>query len=194
MLITDGRRLAGNHDCVIVGSGPAGLTVALDLAAANRRVLVLETDAGGKDCAPSIGYGHYSGRYWNAHAIRALGGTSAVWSGWCTTLRDEDFDNPAVGVSWPISRNDLLPHYRESAGVLDRHPSIVDYEKSLSPAWVYRPFSVKTPTRLREKYAEVLRQSPNLLVALGCTAVGIDANASRSAVTRLRVLPPRFRR
>jgi hypothetical protein len=187
MLITDGRRLSGTHyDCIVVGSGPAGLTVALELAASNRRVLVLETDEGGKDCAPSVAYGHYAGDYWNGHAIRALGGTSAVWSGWCTTLRDEDFDNPAVGVSWPITREDLLPSYRASAGVLDRHPSIVDYEKSLSPTWVYRPFSVKTPTRLREKYADVLRQSDNLHVALGCTAVGIDANASRSAVTRLR--------
>ena len=187
MLITDGRRLSGaQYDCVIVGSGPAGLTVALDLAAANRRVLVLETDNGGKDCAQSIGYGHYPGGYWNAHAIRALGGTSAVWSGWCTTLRDQDFDNPAVGVSWPISRDDLLPYYRESCGVLDRHPGIIDYEQPLSPTWVYRPFSVKTPTRLREKYGDLLRESPNLHVAPGCTAVGIDANGSRSAVTRVR--------
>ena len=46
MLITDGRRLAGNQDRLRdFGSGPAGLTVALDLAA-NRRVLVLETDVG----------------------------------------------------------------------------------------------------------------------------------------------------
>jgi choline dehydrogenase-like flavoprotein len=187
MLITDGRRLIGSqYDCVIVGSGPAGLTVALELSASNRRVLVVETHDGGKDCAPSIAYGHYAGGYWNAHAIRTLGGTSAVWSGWCTTLRDEDFNNPAVGVSWPITREELLPHYRASAGILDRHPSIVDYEKSLSPTWVYRPFSVKTPTRLREKYADVLRQSTNLHVALGCTAIGIDANASRTAVTRLR--------
>jgi choline dehydrogenase-like flavoprotein len=187
MLITDGRRLSGNqYDCVIVGSGPAGLTVALELGASNRRVLILETDDGGKDCAPSIAYGHYAGGYWNGHAIRALGGTSAVWSGWCTTLRDEDFNNPAVGVSWPITREDLLPHYRASASVLDRHPSIVDYEKSLSPTWVYRPFSVKTPTRLREKYADVLRQSASIHVALGCTAVGVDANDARTAVSRLR--------
>ena len=178
---------AGNqYDCVIVGSGPAGLTVALDLAAANKRVLVLETDVGGRIARRRSVTGTTPGRYWNAHALRALGGTSAVWSGWCTTLRDEDFDNPAVGVSWPITRNDLLPHYRESCGVLDRHPSIIDYEKPLSSTWTYRPFSVKTPTRLREKYADLLRQSPNLHVALGCTAVGIDANASRSSVTRLR--------
>ena len=187
MLITDGRRLSGNqYDCVIVGSGPAGLTVALDLANVQRRVLVLETDTGGKDCAPSIAYGHYAGGYWNAHSIRALGGTSAVWSGWCTTLRDLDFDNPAVGASWPITRDELLPRYRESAHVLDRHVSVIDYEKALSSDWVYRPFSVKTPTRLREKYADTLRTSPHLHVALGCTAVGIDANESRTAVTRLR--------
>ena len=187
MLITDGRRLSGNqYDCIIVGSGPAGLTVAVDLAAANRRVLVLETDAGGKDCAPSIGYGHYSGGYWNGHAIRALGGTTAVWSGWCTTLREDDFDNPAVGASWPITRDDLLPHYRASCGVLDRHAAVIDYEKPLWPDWDYRPFSVKTPTRLREKYGDLLSQSANLHVALGCTAVGLDADESRSTVTRLR--------
>jgi choline dehydrogenase-like flavoprotein len=187
MLITDGRRLSGNqYDCIIAGSGPAGLTAAFGLAAANKRVLILETDAGGKDCTPPLGFGHYAGGHWDAHAIRALGGTSAVWSGWVTTLEAHDFDNPAVGVSWPITRDDLLPFYRETAPVLDRDPSVVDYEKAISPTWMYRPFSLKTPTRLREKYGDALRQSSRIHVALGYTVVGLDANESRSALTRVR--------
>jgi choline dehydrogenase-like flavoprotein len=160
--------------------------VALGLADAKQRVLVLETDNGGRDIAPSIGYGHYAGGYWNAHALRALGGTTAVWSGWCTTLTREDFDNPAVGSSWPITRDELAPHYRASAHILDRHETVVDYEQPIAADWVFRPFSIKTPTRLREKYDELLRQSPAIHVALGCTAVGIEANDARSAVTRLR--------
>jgi choline dehydrogenase-like flavoprotein len=149
-------------------------------------VLVLETDEGGQDCAPSVGYGHYAGAYWNGHSIRSLGGTSAVWSGYCTTLTDLDFDNPAVGVSWPIDRQDLLPYYVEAAAILDRDPVILSYEKSLGPNWVFRPFSIKTPTRFRSKYAELLRDSTDIDVALGVTAAGIDANEGRSVVTRLR--------
>jgi choline dehydrogenase-like flavoprotein len=182
------------YDCVVIGSGPAGLTVGLALADANRKVLILESgyeDRPRTDLARCLGYGHFSGDYWNGHSIRALGGTSSVWTGWCTTLTDLDFDNPAVGVRWPLSRDELLPYWRRAAPILDHNPAFIDFERPLVPGLVYRPTPTEPPTRFAEKYGETLRTSTNIGVSPGCTVVGLDANAARSAVTHVRYLDAR---
>ena len=124
MFVTD-RFDAAAYDCFIVGSGPAGISLALALAKARKRVLVFESgdaDQPRIDLSNSIGYGHYAGEYWNGHWFRALGGTSALWAGWCVTHRDIDLDNPAVGARWPIARPALVPYWNAAAEILDRDP------------------------------------------------------------------------
>jgi choline dehydrogenase-like flavoprotein len=188
MLLTDGRLPSHAHDCFIVGSGPAGLSVGLALAEAGRRVLVFESGQAGpaqRDLSNSIGYGHYSAGYWNLHWSRALGGTTDVWSGWCTTLRAIDFDNPAVGVRWPITRDELLPYYGRAAPLLDHDPAYIDFEAPLLPGFRYRPVPIAAPTRFGPKYAEPLRASGRIDVALGCSVVSLTANEGRSALVRL---------
>jgi hypothetical protein len=134
-----------------------------------------------------VNHGHLPAGWWNRHSARAIGGTSSVWGGWCTTLTDLDFDNPAVGVRWPTRRSDLLPYYRRAATIVDRDPSICDVERPLFEGFLYRPFSVRedSPTRFGRKYFDVLEQSSALHVALGCTVIGLEANGARSAVSRL---------
>ncbi len=188
LLRTD--QLNSRYNCFVIGSGPAGMTVALELAQANRRVLVFESGESAEprdDFPTAVNLGHLPMGWWNRHSARALGGTSAVWGGWCATLMERDFDNPAVGVSWPIRRTDLVPFYRRAAPILDRDPSIVDVERSLFDGFLYRPFSVRedSPTRFAQKYHDVLDTSPTLHVALGCSVVGMEANEARSAVRAL---------
>ena len=176
------------YDCYVIGAGPAGITLSLELAKANKSVLLFES---GTETEPraelpnAVNYGHFRNGWWNDHSIRAVGGTSQVWSGWCGTLMDVDFDNPASGVRWPISRSDLLPYYRRAAPVLDRHPAILSPDTPLAPGFAYRPFSTGSPTRFGPKYREELSTSSWVDVAVGITVVGFDANTSRSAVSRV---------
>ena len=142
MWIASGTLRPG-YDCYVIGSGPAGITLALELAKANKKVLLFEsgtaTDARA-DMPNAINQGHLPDGWWDRHSIRTLGGTSKVWTGWCITLTERDFDNPAVGVRWPITRPELVPYYRRATEVLDRDTSIVDVETPLVPEFVYRPF------------------------------------------------------
>jgi GMC oxidoreductase/FAD binding domain len=187
MFVTD--RIPGeSYDCFIIGSGPAGISLALALAEASKRVLVFESgeeNDARTELSNSVGYGHYSGEYWNGHWYRALGGTSNVWTGWCTALRAMDFENPAVGVSWPIGRDDLAPYWQRAAPILDRDPRFVDFETPLLPGFLYRPVPIGAATRFGVKYGETLKRSRQVDVALGRSVVGLDANAPRSAVTAI---------
>ena len=176
-------------DCFVIGSGPAGITLALELAKANRRVLVFESGTATDtraDMPNAVGYGHLSARHWNRHSVRALGGTSRVWNGQCFTLMERDFDNPATGVKWPITSADLVPYYRRAmTDVLERDAATVEAEWPWCPGFVWRPASKEEPTRFGLKYFEVLESSPTIHVALGSSVIGLDANASRSVVETL---------
>ena len=188
MFLTDGLP-SRSYDCYVIGAGPAGITLSLELAKANRTVLVFETGTVTEprdDMPNAVNYGHFPDGWWDRHSIRALGGTSRVWSGWCATLMEVDFANPAAGVRWPITKSDLAPYYRRAAPVLDREPAILDVETPLVPGFAYRPYSVSTrPTRFRRKYQEALSTSSLVDVAVGTSVIGLDANASRSAVRAL---------
>ena len=187
MFLTDGLPVR-RYDCYVAGAGPASITLALQLAKANRTVLVFETGTvteARDDMPNAVNYGHFRDGWWDRHSIRVLGGTSRVWNGVCATLMDVDFANPAAGVRWPITKSDLAPHYRRAASVVDREPSILDVETPLIPGFVYRPFSWRAGTRFGRKYREALSTSSLVDVAVGTSVVGLDANASRSAVRAL---------
>jgi choline dehydrogenase-like flavoprotein len=187
MFVTD-RFDPAAYDCFVVGSGPAGVTLALALARARKRVLVFESgdaDAPRSELSNSIGYGHYSGDYWNGHWFRALGGTSALWSGWCVTHRELDLDNPAVGARWPIARSALVPYWKAAAEILDRDPEYIEFERAFAPGFVYRPVPTGPPTRFGVKFRDALQGSGGVDVALGRSVVGFGANARRSHVTAI---------
>ena len=188
MLLTDGPPAGRTYDCVVIGSGPAGISLALSLGDANKRVLLLESGDAGRarpELSNSVGYGHFSGEFWNLHSSRALGGTSDVWGGWCPALRELDLDNPALGARWPITRGDLLPYYPKAAAILDHDPRFSDFETPLFEGFVYRPVPVAAPTRFGVKYLEALTSSRSVDVATNCSVIRLTANASRSTVTGL---------
>ncbi len=103
-----------SYDACIVGSGPAGLGVALPLADAGLKVLIVEAG----DLEPSTAPWpserlECEGTHADAGQIkcRALGGTSALWGGRTLPFARQDFELNG----WPIKSEDLAPYEELSA-------------------------------------------------------------------------------
>ena len=114
-----------NADICIVGAGPAGITLALELGRAGKQVCLME--AGGltaNEESQSVYQGDIVGLPYTpleAARIRYFGGTSNHWSGWCWPLDSLDFERrewiPHSG--WPFSREHLDPYYARAQRFCD---------------------------------------------------------------------------
>jgi choline dehydrogenase-like flavoprotein len=109
----------------VIGSGPAGATLALDLAERHHRVLVVE--AGPRRPWIGAGAGDAKGPGRTGYPVeesrcRGLGGTSNRWFGACPRLHPLDFEpnpyTPRDG-AWPIRYADLAPYYERAERTLD---------------------------------------------------------------------------
>ena len=118
------------YDICIVGTGPAGISVAKKLLDSGLKVVMLES--GG--IVPESEYqqltkGINSGPSFlslDASRLRCFGGASRLWAGVCAPFKSDDFDKksfiPLSG--WPISIDDLKVYYIEAAEMLG-----ISYEK-----------------------------------------------------------------
>src|SRR5688572_28931671 len=86
-------------DCCVVGSGPAGMTLALELERNGRSVILLE--GGGLEWSQEsqeIYKGDVIGDHYVALDLaraRLLGGTSGHWGGWSYPLSEYTFKSKA---------------------------------------------------------------------------------------------------
>ncbi len=179
-------------DVCIVGSGPAGITLARALARRGREVGLFE--GGGRGPTPDsqdlyagevIG-GRYSPL--DQTRLRYFGGASNHWNGWTRQLDAWDFlphpSNPHSG--WPIGKADLDPFAAETDEILDLRPEPAPaFGTDLSPLEPIA-FTFSPPTRFRRKYGRELHQARTLRLYLNANLVGIGLDESRRRVTELR--------
>ncbi len=116
-------------DVCIVGSGPAGSVLGLDLVGHRLRTVILESGPNlgaekADDRLAGLAIYRNSGAInypLNATRIRAAGGTSLVWTGRCTRLYPLDFGPNAYtppGAAWPLSYDELEPYYERAETTL----------------------------------------------------------------------------
>ena len=108
----------------ILGAGAAGITLARELAAKKRHVLLIEAgtrELEGKTqqlyVADNIGFPYYD---LASCRLRYFGGTTNHWGGYCRANDAIDYEGRAdLGIpGWPINHDDLAPYIERAAGVL----------------------------------------------------------------------------
>lgn len=191
-------------DVVVVGAGPAGITVARGIAAPGRKVALLE--AGGMEHPDDDQIALYDGETTGlgypiiASRQRYFGGTSNHWGGWCRPLDPIDFAKREwmPGSGWPISLQTLEPWYRAAHEAL-RIPS----EQYDMGRWADRDamlpdngdndfynagFRFSPPLKFNQAHAGELEQHPDIHVFLHAAMTGLDHDGETVSAVRVRTL------
>ena len=113
------KETALEADVCIAGGGAAGMTLALDLRASGLSVILLESGGFRREAQTQrLSDGRMIGiNTWNLRSmrVRALGGATGHWEGWCRPLMPQDFEvrDYIPNSGWPI-------RYRSPAVVCPR--------------------------------------------------------------------------
>lgn len=195
---------SADFDVVVVGAGPAGISLALELARSPFQIALLE--AGGLDDPGAEAFELFSGdNVGLPYALassrqRFFGGTSNHWGGWCRPLDPYDLEPPDwVALSgWPFDFSELEPWYQAAHPVLEMEDLTYDAdgqvaEGELLPAepasgFVNRLFRFSPPTRFGTVYRPHLAASRNVHVFLHAPVVELLHDRAQVQACRVRGL------
>jgi len=116
---------------IVIGAGPVGLVVAVSLARAGKRVLLLESGSKDHGDAKDLNDTVVTGRP-HAGALhgraRTIGGTSTLWGGQLTRFVPYDFATRTLmsDRKWPLQFEEVAPFYAEVAELLGLDARFLD--------------------------------------------------------------------
>jgi hypothetical protein len=193
-----------NADVVVVGAGPAGIAIALEIAGAGHDVLLVES--GRETFSPEI-QKLADAAAWNRdlHAPmslttrRQVGGASVIWGGRCVPYDPVDFDpRPFVGDSnWPVAYTELLPYFQRACDWLACGRAVFDatlldhLPKTIVPGLVDGEVRTSTlerwsvPMDFGKYYGRRLRASDRVRLVTGLTCTQIVCREDESRVDHL---------
>jgi choline dehydrogenase-like flavoprotein len=199
-----------NTDVLIVGGGPAGITLALALAHKPIKMLMLES--GGLNFEPAtqaLYAGAQDGTSYlklENSRLRYLGGSTNHWGGWCRPLDEIDFEArdwlPHSG--WPITRKTLEPYFPRAQAIVEAGAFVYDgadklaasegAQVNLGKGGVYTTwfqFSKQRdnvlPTHFGDRYADDLKRIPNLHVMTHANVTGVRLASNAASVNHVDV-------
>jgi choline dehydrogenase-like flavoprotein len=108
-------------DICVVGTGPVGMALAMELERLGKTVLVLESGAVERtegQHAEIVDLERHAPM--EIATVRALGGTSWTWGGRCVAYDDVDWlDRDFVAdAHWPLTHDEIRPWYKPAAEYL----------------------------------------------------------------------------
>ncbi len=192
-------------DVCVIGSGPAGITVALELARSGIDVVIVES--GGREFEADTN-ALYDIDNVGLHRVpqhevrvRQFGGTSTVWTGRCAPFRDIDYEQrswvPASG--WPFTAEDFAPYLGRAARYLGLAPIEYDHHawsaitgktpaQRLDPGrlvdelWQFSAGQNREPVRMNIDFAPDLDASPHIRTVLHANVLEIVPTSNGGAV------------
>jgi choline dehydrogenase-like flavoprotein len=175
-----------SQDICIIGAGPVGISLALELASRGRSVVLLESgDIHASEDAQRLS----DAEIFNSQVHvpmdiaveRSLGGTSNLWGGRCVPFEPIDFERrPGIAHSgWPISMADISPYLPQACNYIGCGASNFDNKlPNFRPAdssflferierWSKQP-------RFRIMYRQTLQDSHRINVRTRATVSGLE--------------------
>lgn len=203
---TDTSYLDLIYDVCICGSGPAGMTVARELAQFGKRVLLLE--GGGleySERSQKIYEGKETGidtfnLALNGSRLRYFGGTSNHWAGMCGVFSEEDFapnryfDLPG----WPVKRKEVLTYFDRAREILDLKR--IDFvaaplSKQNTASFDRSAWDLSAPTRFGTKYLDEIKKSKTIAAVIHANLVGIVLSEQGGDTRKVdRIIVKNFKR
>lgn len=201
-MLLDGASLRGGDrleaEVAVVGAGPAGIVVALELADAGHRVLLIESGGRAPD-EQTQRLGDLDGEDplhvpMSLTTSRQIGGASNIWGGRCVPFDPIDFqERELVGAEsrWPVAYAEVEPYFQRACdwcvcgeAVFDAHRVPELAGRALVPGFPEGPVLASAlerwslPTNFGRVYRVRLADSRmlRLVTNLTCTEVVCDGD------------------
>ena len=180
-------------DVCVVGSGAAGIPLALTLADKGLSVVLLESGyAREHERTQALYAGEVADERLHSpvdrYRQRRFGGSTPIWGGRCVPFDPIDFERRSYvpNSGWPISYADLAPHYALANEWAEAGRFVYDADELFGPGELpmFRGFSSELvctnslerfscPTNFATRYLKRLRVAPRLSLVLGanCTTI-----------------------
>ncbi|WP_428489960.1 FAD-dependent oxidoreductase [Rhodopila sp.] len=194
-------------DICIVGGGPAGITLAIELAKTGRSIVLLESgDIGPSDDAQALNTGEVVDEALHSppdrYRQRRLGGGTSIWGGRCVPFDPIDFEARAWmdHSGWPIGYADVAQYYPAANALCEAGE--YEYDARLASPGGMRPvlrgfaprhFEVNgierfsCPTNFGARYQTRLRAAANVRVLLRATVTQLRASSDGTRIERVDV-------
>ncbi|NEP19360.1 MAG: GMC family oxidoreductase [Leptolyngbya sp. SIO4C1] len=193
-------------DVAIVGAGPAGIVLALELAKAGHAIALLESGRlGFTEANQQLGDAHRFDPSFHAPmgecTRRQLGGTSTIWGGRCVPYDPVDFDQRAhiAHADWPVTYDELSPYFQRACDYFfcgdakfNLHDIADITQKSIVPELPDEEVLTSTlerwslPTNFGKEYFTALKRSSKIHLFYGLTCTEIETAADRNQVCSLQ--------
>ncbi|MFN0040733.1 MAG: FAD-dependent oxidoreductase [Burkholderiales bacterium] len=192
-------------DVCVVGAGPAGIVLALELAKSGLHVLLIESGGAKFDSgAQNLGEARILDAARHAPMSlatrRQLGGTSVLWGGRCVPLDEVDFQprQHVPDAQWPIEFAEMAAHYPQACEYAGCGPAdfnsisaIPGGQPTIVPGLSDGPVISSqlerwsSPANFGKRYHAALAAHPRITCLLNATCTSIECQGNSEAVDSL---------